>query len=175
LGSLHVPEKCRYRFNIVFFGAPRVTSLAGEGHQPPFGSPRSRVCSPVGYANTGSLCSPVGYANTSSLRSHRARAARALHPERSGFPTKKSHPDGYPARMPRKSRVRALILSRWHCGLIQTWLDPVAVSLCPHMLYVNPFLPKLLAWNLCNFVSLHKPPWWNMRASQPSPDHDPPL
>ena len=39
---------------------------------------------------------------------------------------------------------------------------------------INPFLPKLLAQNLRDFVSSHKPPWRNMTASQPSPDHDPP-
>jgi hypothetical protein len=34
-----MPEQCRNRLKIVIFAAPRVTSVAGEGRQPPFGSP----------------------------------------------------------------------------------------------------------------------------------------
>jgi hypothetical protein len=39
---------------------------------------------------------------------------------------------------------------------------------------INRFLPSGCARNLRDFVSSHKPPWQNVTASQPSPDHDQP-
>ena len=39
---------------------------------------------------------------------------------------------------------------------------------------LNRFLPSGCARNLRDFVSSHKPPWQNVTASQPSPDHDQP-